>query len=58
MDDLSEPVVVPYERFLECLRRRRGNVAELRRPEPPTTDADVPPVPEEPPLTSTAWRTP
>ena len=56
MDDPAEHVVIPYERFLERLRRRQPDGTDPKRPEPPTTDADVPPVPDHPPVTSSAWR--
>jgi len=42
------PVVVPYSRFLEYVRQRRG-IAESNRPEPPSTGADTPPLPNQPP---------
>ena len=39
-------VVVPYARFLEFHHRREQIAAMVKHPDqPPTTDADVPPVP-------------
>ena len=43
----ARPVVIPYSRFLEYVRQRRG-ITESNRPEPPTTGADTPPVPNQP----------
>jgi hypothetical protein len=58
MTDSPDHVVIPYSRFLECLERRRAIAAELIQPRPPTTDADVPPVPNHPPApVSPTWRT-
>jgi hypothetical protein len=43
----ARDVVIPYSRFLEYLRERRGG-PESNRPEPPSTGADTPPVPNQP----------
>jgi hypothetical protein len=58
MTDSSDHVVIPYSRFLEILEQRRKSGADPR-PQPPTTDADLPPVPHHPPAPlAPAWRTP
>ena len=58
MTDSPDHVVIPYSRFLECLERRRTIAADLIQPQPPTTDEDVPPVPNHPPTpVDHAWRT-
>ena len=48
MTDTSDHVVIPYARFLECSEKRR-QIADAMPPRPPTTDADLPPVPNHPP---------
>jgi hypothetical protein len=48
MTDPAEHVVIPYSRFLECRERRRTGAADFLKPQPPTTDQDVPPVPNHP----------
>ena len=58
MTDPPVHELIPYSRFLECQDRRRKIGAELTHPDqPPTTDADVPPVPHLPPAPAgTVWR--
>jgi len=58
MTDHPEHVVISYERFLECRERRRQITSDLKRPDPPTTHIDTPPIPDHPPVpVSTAWST-
>jgi len=50
MDDPHAHIVISYERFSEWRARRHLTDANLTPPEPPpTTDADLPPVPHDPP---------
>ena len=52
MTDSPDHVLIPYLRFLECQNRRQTIAAELTPPDqPPTPEADVPPVPSE-----TVWK--
>jgi len=38
-----------YARFLTYVERRRRIAEDLVRPQPPTADADIPPLPNHPP---------
>ena len=58
MTDTLDHVVIPYSSFLEW-RDKRRKPADAAPPRPPTTDADLPPVPNHPPAPmATARRTP
>jgi hypothetical protein len=50
-DETAPPVVVPYSRFVEFQHRRDKPVEPVTPDQPPTTGADVPPVPSH-----NVWR--
>jgi hypothetical protein len=58
MAEPTEPIVVPYSRFLEYRERRRESGADVMKPLGAAIDDDEPHLPDQPSApVSTAWRT-